>query len=89
MPLSRSSACGSEKTRLPQLLPVQFRPPEYLAKGVPDAAAQGLVLPQGLMIHGVAVQYRAAQRLQRLQGAGLSGPGAAGDADDHWGHLRQ
>lgn len=37
------------------------------------------------MIHGVAVQYRAAQRLQRLQGAGLSGPGAAGDADDHWG----
>lgn len=34
------------------------------------------------MVHGVAVQHRAAQILQRRQGAGLSRTGAAGEAHD-------
>ena len=43
------------KDETPQLLPIQLRPPEHLTKGLPDAAAQGFVLPQGLMIYGIAV----------------------------------
>lgn len=75
---------GVGKHDVPQLLPVQGPVgAEHRAEGPFDGPPQGGVCAEHLVIHGVAVQHRAAQVLQGRQSAGFSRAGAAGEADEN------
>ena len=76
--LSFSSAAGSEKDDVSELLPVeQAVRAEHVAEGVRDRTAQRRVASQLFVIDGVAVEHARTELFQRAQGTRLAraGPG--------------
>ena len=68
--------------QIAQLLPIQTVRAEHVSEPFGQGGAQGLAGLDELVIDHVAVQNLHIHFRQHMQGAGLSGAGAAGDAND-------